>query len=722
MKRLSLVLVTALLALTAQASHFSGGEIRYEFNGTNYDVYLYLYKICEAQAGAPLTNSASIQYSSASQSQSGNLNMTFLGFDTTHLNCGTSPSLCQSTTSVLPGYITASFKGTLTLPSAANDWVLSYNSCCRILGIVNLANSNSMYLTTTIDNSSAINSNPLLASSPSYYMSVGNTTVIPLQAIDPEGDNIVYDLVAPKETLTGPATYSAGYSATAPFGTGGTASINTTNNTLSLSSPSVGSYALALRMREYRNSVLVGEHFREFTVVVLPGSGSQTIPAPSTTTGFTYYTCPGQSNSLTLNFTDPTTTDSVYLTVTPPTISGWTFSSTVSNGSPSASATITWTTPSGLNPATLPFFYINVRARDNGCPRAMADYAVVVRTRQCNADSVWPGDANGDFTVNIYDPLAIAIAAGQTGPTRAGANTTWTAQACTNWTGIFTTNNVNMKHADCDGNGVVNTTDLGAVTANYSLSHPKGGRSKVTGTTDLYLDMTGVKIAPGKSVSIPVMLGTAAQPLANVYGLAARMNISGFTPATAPAFVNNTSWLAQGATAVNYQHNINTSSVDWALARTDQQNVSGNGVIGTLNFTVPADAVTGNTMTITLADVVIIDALGMERYDINTPDAVAVITNAIAVADIVAGLEQVTVIPNPSAQSATVAMQLNGSHTVHVRVADVTGRVIWADTHTDMTGNQQVTLPAAQLNSGIYFVQVSLDDAPVTRSVKWMKL
>ncbi len=720
MKKIILLIAGLIGFASSYASHFSGGEIRYEFNGTNYDIYLTLYKICEG--GAPLPSAAAVNLSSVSQSHNSTVNLSFTGFDTTNISCPSTVSRCVNPQSLIPGYIAARFKGTITLPAASTDWVISYTNAARIASIANLTNTSSqMYLYTNIDNSAAINSNPLLASSPSYYMLSGVSNVIPLQAIDPEGDNIVYDLVAPMTAAGTVAGYNAGYSATAPFGTGGTATINNTTKTLTLNSPSTGSYAVALRMREYRNTVLVGEHFREFTVLVLPGTGSApTIPAPATTTNFTYYTCPGQNNSITLNFTDPTTTDSVYLTVVPPTMTGWTFSSSVTPGIPTASTTITWTTQSGMNPATLPHFYIKVRARDNGCPRAVADYAVVVRTRQCNVDSVWPGDANGDFTVNIYDPLHIAIANGQTGPTRPGANTTWTAQACSNWTGVFTTNNVNMKHADCNGDGTVNNTDLGAVTANYNLSHPKGGRSKGTGTNDLYFDMTNVHLAPGKTVSIPVKFGNATQTISDVYGVGVRVMINGITPAAAPTLDNTTSWLA-ATNALNFSYPLNTTAVEWVLARTNQQNTSGQGTIATLNFTVPNNATVGTDVTFSFDDAVVIDNRGIENYDVNAIDATGKIQFPESVEGVAGNLESVAIVPNPSGEVANMHIVLAKADVLAISITDITGRIVWTANNQYTAGTQRIELPASLISSGVYTIRIAGDDNSYSSVLKWVK-
>lgn len=720
MKKTVLFFFSLLFLNLSYASHFSGGEIRYEFNGTNYDIYLSVYKICEG--GANLNSSATVNCSSASLNASQNLQMTFLGFDTVNINCPNNLSRCVNPNGLIPGYITAKFRGTVSLQQAS-DWVVSYTSAARIASLANITNSATMYLYTEIDNSGTINSNPFIASSPTYYMAANSNTVLPIQAIDPETDNLVYDLVPPQTAAGTNATYTAGYSATSPFGTGGTATISTTNNTLTLNSPNTGTYALALRVREYRNSVLIGEYIREFTVVVLNAVGGNptvTIPQPATNTQFTYYTCPGQNNSIVLNFTDPTSTDSVYLDVLPPNLNGWTFNATTTPGRPTATTTITWTTPSNMNPATLPHFYIRVRARDNSCPRAVSDYSVVVRTRQCLADSVWPGDANGDFTVNIYDPLAIAIASGQTGPTRTGATTNWVAQACTNWTGVFTTNNTNMKHADCNGDGTVNNSDLAAITANYNKSHPKGGLSKPTGTKDLYFDMTGVRLSLGQTVSIPIKLGSATQTITDVYGVAARILVDGLPLTSSPTVNNTNSWIDNSSSAVNYTYDISPTAIDWAIARTNQQDVSGQGVIGTLNVTVPQNAVVGTDVKFSFEDVVIINSKGIPSYDVNPVEEKSMVLYPESVNSINNSLQSVSVVPNPSGNTAILNLMLADMADVNISVADITGKIVWSAGNNYSAGKQQVTLPAEQLAGGVYMIRVAVEGQGVS-VMKWIK-
>ncbi|MCB9045841.1 MAG: T9SS type A sorting domain-containing protein [Chitinophagales bacterium] len=723
MKKLIQLLICFLCTFSTYASHFSGGEIRYEFNGTNYDVYLTVYKVCESTAGAPLPNSVTINVQSVNNATSFTQALTFIGFDTIDINCPSSTNFCHNpTTGTLPGYIQAKFKSTITLPSQASDWHISWQNCCRISGILNGASGQSFYIDTWLDNTAAINSNARMTTAPSYYISANDTAVIPLQTIDPDGDSIAYKIIEPLSAVGTSITYAPlPYSLTNPLGPGGICKIDAATHTLMLKSPTQGMFDVAFVVEEYRHGVKVGSYIRDITFAVVPSTPKLSYPKQSTTNPTFVYTCPGQSsNSIVLNFTDPTSTDSVYLDVVTPALTGWTFNKVISNGSPSASATITWSTPSVLNPATLPYFYVTVKARDNACPSSKAEYSVLVRTRQCNADTVWPGDANGDFTVNIYDPLAIAIAAGQTGPTRTGATISWTPQYCANWATTLVTNNTNMKHADCNGDGTVNNSDLTAVTANYSLSHPKGGRSKTTGINDLYFDMTGINMTPGAHVSIPIKLGSSTQSINNIYAIATQVQLDGLPLTAAPTITNNNSWLDNSSSAVNFNYGVNNTTVDWVLGRTNQQNVSGQGTIGTLNFTVPTSLTIGAHYQLSFVNTVLIDKDGVERYDINQVEATGTLQQSNGVAGVVAKINAVSIVPNPSGNTAHVNMSLKADADVNVTVSDVTGKVVWSVDGNYAKGEHSIALPAGNLAGGMYVVRLSTGEGN-TSVMKWIK-
>lgn len=729
MKKL-LFLLLLLLSFTYRlsATHFSGGEIRYEYNGINYTVSLTLYKLCSYGTNA-LPGVTEIMFYSNSTSVNFKRFFSAVKFDTVNINCPTTASSCHSVSSSMPGYIAGYYEDTVSLPSA-NDWIICSENVYRATSVN--VNTSIMFLDTRLNNSTAINSNAVLANIPTYYMTAGNAITVPLQSVDPDGDSIVYSLTTPLNGNSStvptyvPCTYITGYSLINPFGTGGICTINDTTKTLTLMSANIGGYIIAIRVSEYRNGVLISSYIREFTASVLPGTMALTFPNANTGSSFNVYTCPGQTNTVTLGFNDPTATDSVYLTVIPPTLPGWTFNTSTSNGLGGATTTINWTTPTGLNPATLPHFFIRIRTRDNACPNASADFGLVVRTRQCLSDSVWPGDANGDFTVNVYDPLAIAIANGQTGATRIGANTTWTAQACVPWANNFYTNNTNMKHADCDGNGTVNSTDLAAVTANYSLSHPKGTYGthlKTTGLPDLYFDITGIHFNAGSTVSIPIELGSVSSPMNDVYGLATSIIIDGITLVTHPTITYSSSWLGNSTNTLDFTYLNSNNTIDWTFSRTNQTNISGHGTIAYLNFTVPINTPSNTPFQIRINEqkTRIIDNKGLIITQYNLNDANCTTEAAVYVEHNNLNQYDLLVVPNPSIKSAVLQLSISQQNAaISIIVTDVAGRVVWQSRENKTSGKQMINLPD-ELSRGVYLIAVDIDGTRIDKPVKWIK-
>jgi len=80
-------------------------------------------------------------------------------------------------------------------------------------------------------------------------------------------------------------------------------------------------------------------------------------------------------------------------------------------------------------------------------------------------DCVWPGDADNNSVVNSSDLLPIAVSYGATGPMRANASQQWMGQPATNWNSFFN-GSINHKHADTNGDGILNGNDLTALNSN----------------------------------------------------------------------------------------------------------------------------------------------------------------------------------------------------------------------------------------------------------------
>jgi hypothetical protein len=595
---------------------------------------------------------------------------------------------------------------------------MSTSECCRTGAIINFSNAASAgsYVEAFLNNATSINSSPNVISPASYYLGNNGVQTIPFQTIDLESDSIAYEWYQPQDVGAVAIAYGAGYSLASPLGSTGYLNLNPTTQTLKIAAANIGRYQLALRIKDYRNGILVGYSTRDFMVTVFNAT-NPTNPLAALNSSFSYNTCPGMSNAISLTINDSTATDSVYLSVTTPTIPGFAFNVTNSNGLGSSTTNITWTTPSSFNPATMPNFYIGVMAKDNACPLGgQSFYTIKVNTAQCNTDSVWAGDANGDWSVTVYDPLAIAVAYGKTGVTRPAATTNWQAEFCNNWVDTFA-NGVNMKHADCNGDGVVDTFDLNAVYANYGDWHLKQTpQAKTTNAPDLYFDISGIAFVPGATVNIPIKLGTTTNPMNNIYGIAGKISLGGITLAAAPQLSYIGSWLGNTSNTLNFAKNNVTTDINWALSRRNHQNASGNGTIAWLKFAIPTDA-GGQTLALSFANTKMVDKTLQNITTFNTNDT-SVYIQPVGIETVHSNIMNATVVPNPSHEEALVRFTTLESKEVEMIVMDMTGKTINTQHLKTWKGSNLISLPTG-LSAGVYVVKLNCENEIV--SLKWMK-
>ena len=91
---------------------------------------------------------------------------------------------------------------------------------------------------------------------------------------------------------------------------------------------------------------------------------------------------------------------------------------------------------------------------------------------------VWPGDFNNDGMVSNTDILQWGLAENSSGFVRPNATTDWVAQDCPDWQSSI--NDINLKHADGNGDGIVNTDDISVFVDNYGSTHTAAPYSPFT--------------------------------------------------------------------------------------------------------------------------------------------------------------------------------------------------------------------------------------------------
>ena len=129
--------------------------------------------------------------------------------------------------------------------------------------------------------------------------------------------------------------------------------------------------------------------------------------------------------------------------------------------------------------------------------------------------TVWPGDANNNATVNLFDINPIIIYYGLTGPVRPNASDNWAPQISPFWTPPEAT------YADCNGNGTINLFDINTVIINYgqtqTSNEPSSDQPKFA-LADPPLEIVGPvsAVSPGDIFELLINIGSVSLPVTDV--------------------------------------------------------------------------------------------------------------------------------------------------------------------------------------------------------------
>ncbi len=326
---------------------------------------------------------------------------------------------------------------------------------------------------------------------------------------------------------------------------------------------------------------------------------------------------------------------------------------------------------------------------------------------QDSCDYVWPGDANDDAVADNIDILDIGIANGATGTTRQNATTSWIGQPSTAW-GQTLLSGTDYKWVDCDGNGAINPADTQAVVLNYGSVHNNRLIGPVYSSVgpDVSITFNQDTVPAGQMGTMTLALGSASNPANSVYGLAFRLNYDVTEISTASfGMTGGTTWFGTPGNdemRVVLHPNSTMGYVDVAITRLDQQNVSGQGAIGTIYFTATNNQYgsgMGNEVLFTISNVVLVDNGGTQL-----PIAFA-IGDTVEVCDPLimsvpsTEASAVSVYPNPASENIQVNLPAGAAQLVTIE--DVSGRIVYSQMHNAGASNISV----AELPAGVYILR-----------------
>ena len=307
MKKYLAILLFSLLSFGVSANHIVGGEIFYDYLGSNqYRITLKVYRDCNVASPFDGTGIAGPAYLTVYDGANNMEGLYDIGSPTI-----TPVPPAFNNPCIQPPTGTCVEEGvymyTLTLPPLAGGYTIVYQRCCRNAGVANLVNSvqeGSSYFTKIPGPEAAAvsNSSPRFTNFPPIYICNNVKFKFDHSAVDPDGDRLVYSLCAPYTGLDACcATLGAGmpspnincpsppascpnvappppyanvlfappFSGSYPIASSPAFSIDPVTGQLSGTPNMVAQYVVGVCVQEFRNNTLINTHFRDFQFTVV---------------------------------------------------------------------------------------------------------------------------------------------------------------------------------------------------------------------------------------------------------------------------------------------------------------------------------------------------------------------------------------------------------------------------------------------------------------------
>lgn len=338
---------------------------------------------------------------------------------------------------------------------------------------------------------------------------------------------------------------------------------------------------------------------------------------------------------------------------------------------------------------------------------------------------VWPGDATNNGIVNNLDFLQLGLAYNFFGPARdsfSGNSVGFLPQEATPWAFSFS-NGLNFAYADCNGDGAINYYyDAFPIYVHYGAQRPGPVTPDVFnhGTPDvdpaLKFDASVVpaSVQNGTAIQLPIVLGDSALPVEDLYGLA-------FSIITDAQFVdandinlnfNQLSWANPDNDRVFMYRPVSGNQVDVSWTRTDQNQRSGHGAIGSAEIIVIIDVLglQAPDFDIIIDNIRMIDKFGNENVLAGDTLTIAVAPQNTSSAHSAPPQENLRIFPNPAHDYLRI--QVDGP-IAHLWLTDALGNLVVSAQPQKM----QVELPLSGIGAGVYWLEVETSSGRYKRRV-----
>ncbi len=300
---------------------------------------------------------------------------------------------------------------------------------------------------------------------------------------------------------------------------------------------------------------------------------------------------------------------------------------------------------------------------------------ILVQMNAC--DSVYPGDTDADGEVTMADLFYIGTNYSETGPVRTGASILWEAQFADDWSSLLP-NGLNAKHADSNGDGIINSQDTLAIVDNFGNTHPMFSPDDILQRSTQQLDLRSgaSNYLAGQQMDFFVSLGTLSSIATDVYGLSFDLEMN-------PVLVETSTFISDFPEDFPGEENSNLIWMDkWnpssgaaniGMVRTNQVDTSGNGDV--YHFTILASLGIVNTtnLTVELSNINVINSDGL-YYQVEGTHSINISLSAANDIENFLDYDTYRIYPNPT-DSKFILNSMNTSEDFAI-ITDLTGKKI----------------------------------------------
>ena len=334
---------------------------------------------------------------------------------------------------------------------------------------------------------------------------------------------------------------------------------------------------------------------------------------------------------------------------------------------------------------------------------------------QLGQDEVWPGDANDNARVDHFDLLDIGLGYGLFGPSRPVMSTNWQPQLGPVWPGSSPLSGANWQHADADGNGIINGSDVAVLEANWNQTRPQTGLQDLnyapvilqsSVAAPLFVLPDSVSNGSGLQ-SFGIHLGDEAYPAYDVYGLAFSLSYDPTAIDEEDVSVDFLeTWLGQldDDLVATYRNFPQNGRIDIAISRTDGESMNGMGRIATLHIIIEDVIFRGldYELLFTISEQMICTPAGVLLYS-DAQTTTSLINNPSSVYRLPSD-ERWQLYPNPAQQWVQLTHP-EGLRPAEVQILDLAGREVYRESTPDYR------LDLSNLPSGPYLIRILQPEA-----------